>query len=452
MLHFFWLFTLLFFWISYAIFTKGRLTRHLGFFHFLLYFFAIYLSSFSIYEMGGSVNHDYITSVMLYPILSLLGMIFASLFGSKVYFLRLPIAANRKEVRLVSIIVAGFLIVYIFYLYGLWPNVPLLITLSGEDPMKGHMGRYFATKGYDNSILGLKFLYWLPRILIDYFSIFVAVFAYHNLQKKIADCAKLILIVSGLILLGMLSNEKYPAVKLFMLLALCHFNAKYETFGLRTIGASSRIVVAGLAVGSGVYALVSGAFAELAGLSLSAIPGFIIKVLLLPLLTMRGMVGQSYPLYRIYEIIPAQYDHFWGRTFSNPHGILPYVPVALPYLIYDSYNLPAAGDLKGADPTVFFGEIYANFALPISLISMFLFGFLIQIINSKLCDNIGKYRKPFDIAFFCLLMAYIGDFAIGFSVPYFDERLYFFAGIYLLRNILSARADEQISTRRWVQI
>ena len=146
------------------------------------------------------------------------------------------------------------------------------------------------------------------------------------------------------------------------------------------------------------------------------------------------MEGQSFPLYKLYEIIPAKYDFFMGRTLTNPHGILPYEPVALPYLVYASYNEAISENLRGADPTVFFGEIYANFGFIVSLLFMYLFGLIIQLINSKLNENIQKYQSPFDIAFFYLMMIYLGDFAIGFSAPYFDERVWFFIGIYLFRK------------------
>jgi hypothetical protein len=36
-------------------------------------------------------------------------------------------------------------------------------------------------------------------------------------------------------------------------------------------------------------------------------------------------------------------------------------------------------------------------------------------------------------------MAYLGDFAIGFSVPYFDERVWFFIGFYILSRFLQRR-------------
>jgi hypothetical protein len=204
------------------------------------------------------------------------------------------------------------------------------------------------------------------------------------------------------------------------------------------------MIVASMFVGGGVYAMVSGAYKKLITVDFLEIPGYIWNDLLLPLLTIRGMQGQSYPLYKLYEIIPSQYDFFLGRTLTNPHQILPYEPVALPYLVYASYNVAVSENLKGADPTVFFGEIYANFGLIVSLMVMFLFGFLIQIMNSKLSENIEKQRAPFDIAFFYLLMLYLGDFAIGFSVPYFDERVFFFIGIYYLRKIYLNNKQEKI--------
>jgi hypothetical protein len=57
---------------------------------------------------------------------------------------------------------------------------------------------------------------------------------------------------------------------------------------------------------------------------------------------------------------------------------------------------------------------------------------LLQVINGKLCKQIEKKQTAFLVAFFYLWMTYLGDFAIGFSVPWFDERIWFFIGIYIL--------------------
>ncbi len=434
MLFIFWIANLIFFWVAFAYFTKGHLTRHIGFFHFLLYFFAIYLASFSIYVSEGSVNNRYLISVMLYPVLLLCGMMLGSIFGAKTYFSNVELNTNRKDIRLIVTIVTLFLIVYIVYLYSLWPRIPLLTILKTGTPMEGHIDRYLATKGYTTTLAGLKILYWFPRILIDYFGVFVVVFLFYHLRKKVADYAKFTIILLVLILMGMMANEKYPAVKLFMATVLCAFNIKYETIRLRTLGLAIILLLASIIVGGLVYALVSGAYLKLANMGFKESLTYFINDLIWPLLKTRGMEGQSYPLYKIYELIPIQHDFFWGRTLMNPHGILPYKPVALPYFIYESYHTGVPQGLRGADPTVFYGEIYANFGFVISMISMVLFGFILQTVNSKLSDNIKKYRTPFDIAFFYLIMIYLGDFAIGFTVPYFDERLWFFLGIYFLRN------------------
>jgi hypothetical protein len=335
--------------------------------------------------------------------------------------------------------VSVFVLVYVVYLYTLWPDIPLLVTLRTENAIEGHVARFLSTKGYSET--GLGFLYWLPRILVDYFGVFVVVFFYQQWRGRPTDHAKLALVFGALVLMGLVNNEKYPAVKLFVLFALCFYNARFPRLTLRGLAVGGAFAIAGIVVVGGVYSLVSGAFRELGNLGSLDVIREVALDRGWALLAGRGMGGQTLPLYKIYELIPGQYDFFAGRTFANPRGILPYEPVALSYLIYESYNLPTVANLRGADPTAFFGEIYANFGLAVSWLSMFTFGVLIQVINSRLAVRIAAARTAFHVAFFYLLMAYVADLALGFTVPYFDERLWFFALFYILGTATTKRRD-----------
>lgn len=431
-----WVGVFLFFWTAYYHFTKGQLTRHIGFLHYVIYFFAIYLGSLGLYLEGGSVNGLYLTSVLLYPLLSLLGMIWATILGGRVHFSNVEIATRSKDVRLVIGAVLLFLVVYVWYLCTLGANIPLLVTLRSYGALEGHVARYIATKGYREIVGGgIGFPFWFPRILIDYFGAFVAVFFFYHLRRRLADYGKFVLLVAGLFLIGVMANEKYPAVKLFTVLTLCFYNTRYSRANLRSLGGALVAAVAAIVFVGGVYTVVSGGYRELADVGIAGGVRTVIVDRGWALLADRGVVGQSMPLYMIYELIPRTYDFFVGRTFANPHGLLPYEPIALPYLIYESYHAPVVGQLRGADPTVFFGEIYANFGVIVSFFSMFLFGAILQIVNNRLSEKIDKYRTPFYIAFFYLIMIYLGDFAIGFTVPYLDERLLFFVGFYVVRRI-----------------
>jgi len=429
-----WISTFLFFWIAYHRFTHGHFTRHLGFYHYILYFVAIYWGALDLYQSRGSVNSLFLMSVFLYPVLSFCGMLWACIIRNRTFYPKVEVFTKPKDVNLVVVAVLFFLAIFGCYIYTLWPNIPIVIALQNSH-MDAHVARYLSTKAYRHEIFGLNFLYWLPRILIDYFGIFVIVFFYYKFRHTFKDRFKLALIVLAVFVIGIVANEKYPIVKMYAIFALCFFNKNYFVVSRRAIVSSVSIVTAGITVTGILYILVTAKIEELTNIGFF---GVIYKVFVergWALLSSRGVTGQCVPLYVIYDLIPHKYDFFMGRTFSNPHGILPYEPVALPYLIYESYNLPVSKNLRGADPTVFFGEIYANFGFLISCLSMFLFGAILQIVNDRLSLKIAQKKTSFYVAFFYLMMAYLGDFAIGFSVPYFDERLLFFVGFYFLTRL-----------------
>jgi hypothetical protein len=433
-----WSVIFVFFWLAFTYLTRGQPTRHLGFFHYLLFFFSIYWGALELYVQFGGINDRFLLSVVLYPIISLLGMLCATLLEGRTNFPNPSIRLQRQHIRLVFFTVVIFTVVYGIYLITLGENIPLLVSLREKDSLLGHMARYAATKGYRESIFHIGFFYWFPRILIDYFGVFVVVFFYFHLKRRISDYLRFFLLIFGLVLMALMANEKYPVVKLLALLALCLYNVKYPRLTLRSfrhslIAGAALVVLVGL-----VYSLVTGAHRNLSGMGAFEAAKYVSIDKGWALLTTRGMTGQGMPLYMIYRIIPEQYDYFMGRTFTNPHRILPYDPVALPYLVYASYNPPTKG-LRGADPTIFFGEIYANFGLGFSFLSMFLFGALLQILNSRLSARISQDKSPLALAYFYLWMAYLGDFAIGFSVPYFDERVWFFIGFYILGRFLQKR-------------
>jgi len=361
-------------------------------------------------------------------------MLAASIVLKRTHYPDVEVSTRQRDIILVSLTLLFFLLIFGFYLYTLWPDIPIWVSLQKSN-MEAHVARYLSTKAYRYEIFGLNFLYWLPRILIDYFGIFVLIFFYYTLRNTLSNRIKLFLLILLLLLVGVNANEKYPIVKMYALFALCVFNANYLKINARAILFAICVVAAGVMVTGIVYMLVTAKYDEFSNTSFLNMIYNIFIERGWALLSSRGLTGQCQPLYVIYELIPQRYDFFMGRTFANPHGILPYDPVALPYLIYESYNLPVSSNLRGADPTVFFGELYANFGFSISCLSMFLFGAMLQIVNDRLSKNIEKQKTAFYIAFFYLLMAYLGDFAIGFSVPYFDERLIFFIGFYFLSRL-----------------
>ena len=94
----------------------------------------------------------------------------------------------------------------------------------------------------------------------------------------------------------------------------------------------------------------------------------------------RLFIGQSYPLLLYFQTFPKKHDYLYGQSFPNPGGILPFKPFPITRYIYNT-NLGLA-DIAATAPTVFFGEIYANFGFAIMMIWMVFVGILLQLIQN----------------------------------------------------------------------
>lgn len=429
-----WLIIPIFFWTGYFFVTKGRFVRHIGFLHYLIFFLSIYFGSYTIFMEGGGTNLKFIFSVIAYPILSLSGIIIGSYHSKKVFFKNEAAGfdTSSKEIKIVVACTLFILAVLGLYLSLLGKNIPLLVAF-GSGREEGHVARYIATKGYKDLVGGIGALVWIPRILIDYFGLFLLVLVYCHVRKRSSGFPMLFGLLIGLSVICLLFNEKYPILKLIFYFGFAVYSIKYPQIKLRTV-AICLVGLISFIFAMGLTALV--VLGDITSVYREGITPMILTIFEEGRVSFlsRVLQGQCTPLYQIFNIIPSEYDFFMGRTFTNPHGIFPYEQIVLPHLVYASY-LKGIPGVQGSDPTIFFGEIYANFGLAISWLSMFLMGYIIQFINSKVSSKIRATESFYYIAYFYMLMVYIGDFSIGFSTLYFDERVYFLILLFCLPMI-----------------
>jgi len=427
-----WLLTLPLFWVSYFGFTRGAVTRHLGFLHFVYYFVGIYGSAHFIYTDRGGTNTAFLAAVIAYPFCVLAGMVIARLAAPRPLAGWGTITYDGREATLVWTVVGMFLIVFAVYLLSLGPDIPLLKALAGSDPRDVRLARYLATKGYTGAgVGGLRVWFWLPRVLLDYLAAFVVVFTYYRLRVTGRGGLRLLAVCTLMAVLAFTTTEKYPVVKLVLILALCHFNAVRPRLSWRTLTTALWLALLGLFVSGVVYGAANGYFAGSEGVAFLRAPWMIVG-LGWELLASRGLVGQALPLYMIYDLIPRTMDFFGGITLPNPLGLIHYEPVALPPLIANAYVVSEPG-VQASDPTVFFGELYANWGTAGAVAGMLVFGFVVQLVHQALAAP-RRRRTAFDIAFFYLIMLYVADFAIGFIMIVYDERVLAFVGLYLARR------------------
>ena len=99
----------------------------------------------------------------------------------------------------------------------------------------------------------------------------------------------------------------------------------------------------------------------------------------------RSFTGQIQPAYHYLDFFPVNQEFLFGRSFPNPGGILPFEPYRLTVEVMN-FKHPelAIRGLVGSMPTIFWGEMYANFGLIGVLVTPFIVGVVLYAISYML--------------------------------------------------------------------
>ena len=159
----------------------------------------------------------------------------------------------------------------------------------------------------------------------------------------------------------------------------------------------------------------------------------------------RGFAGSIHPAYFYLELFPSHLDWLQGLSFPNPGGVLPFVPYELTVEVMNWMNPEdAANGIVGSAPTVYWGEIYANFgpfAVPLAGIVL---GYWLYALNILV---FRYFSGPVGIALLAWLMIHYQTLAVtSFSVFVFDIALIVVVSLALLikwfRSAASGRSAE----------
>lgn len=151
----------------------------------------------------------------------------------------------------------------------------------------------------------------------------------------------------------------------------------------------------------------------------------------------RTFTGSIAPSYFYLEFFPAQHDFLWGISFPNPRGIFPFEHYRLTVELMN-WRFPylAERGITGSMPTVFWGEIYANFGLWGVFLLPFFIGFLIYFLSYF----VHKLENtPIKIAFIVWLIMHYKNLSVtgvsGFLIDiYFAAILFFVIIIVIIAN------------------
>lgn len=116
----------------------------------------------------------------------------------------------------------------------------------------------------------------------------------------------------------------------------------------------------------------------------------------------RIFAGGITPSYFYLEFFPNQHDFLLGKSFPNPGGLMAFTPYNLTIEI-SNYMFPEQikQGIVGTAPTVFWGELYANFGI----IGPIVFPFFVGIIIYSISVLFNKVENtPFKVGFLVWLL------------------------------------------------
>jgi oligosaccharide repeat unit polymerase len=167
----------------------------------------------------------------------------------------------------------------------------------------------------------------------------------------------------------------------------------------------------------------------------------------------RAFTGQIAPAYHYLEYFPRHHDFLLGGSFPNPGGVLPFKPYLLTTEMMAWYD-PGQVQLGivGSMPTVYWGEMYANYGFAGVLLPPFFIGLVLYWLDSL---TLRLRPEPVSIALFVWLAMHLknlsGSSLSGyfFDIYAFATLFFFFAisfvagkGVLRLRGRFSRTAEQ----------
>jgi len=312
-----------------------------------------------------------------------------------------------------NIVVFIFLVgIFVFVLYlKKIPFVPILSVISpqGKSPM------YFRFAAVGDLFEGKI---WWHKYFYAYIPYFISYIAFYNALNERGKKWKIIsiTIIVYCIFISIFDIQKAPIIFYLISLFFVYYAFKPNV--------KSKI---------SVYLLTSGLAIILVILMYVFFMGRDYKNALTEA-THRALTGQIQGLYGIIEDFSDEY--LWGKSFPpffiNVLGINFYDLDREMKLYIHFYIDPSTG-MVGRAPTVYFGEVYANFGLLITFISMIFVPFVLRLI-----DNIFLYKAPRNsifLSFYIFLIFHYKDLALSRFSPFlFDAQLILMIFILLIIN------------------
>jgi len=155
------------------------------------------------------------------------------------------------------------------------------------------------------------------------------------------------------------------------------------------------------------------------------------------LVASRTLTGSLQASYHYVEVFPIQEGFLLGMSFPNPGGILPFEPYLLTQKMIDFVD-PATSSrgVVGSMPTIFWGEMYANFSILGVVVSSVFVGFMLSMANFLVCRMAGG---SIGVALFSWLTVHYANLSITGLTPFIlDPPLWIVCSTAILLRLLGA--------------
>lgn len=152
----------------------------------------------------------------------------------------------------------------------------------------------------------------------------------------------------------------------------------------------------------------------------------------------RTLTGQIQPAYHYLQFFPKYQNFLYGRSLTNPMGIFPFVPynIAQEVMAWYDPNQNVSG-VVGSMPTIFWGELYANFGLLGVLTFPFFVGYFLYWFNNKI---LIFYPTPILIGLYVwFLMYFLNLNGTSLSSYFFDIYSFFVFLSFLFVTVISSK-------------
>jgi hypothetical protein len=306
--------------------------------------FLIYFQTENLISLN--LDKSILILVFLYTSLTItlliFGFIFARFSFGKIKELKtesfLPL--NTRQLRVLNLMTIFCLIVLTYYINKIgFRSIALLNAVGLFSDLNIGVARSTMTNSFEGSY------HWYKLIITDLFSfVFLTLFSNYLISKrpnKLYITIILLLLVFSL----MLSTEKGPVMILFISIYFMYFLIQKN--GYLNLNYLAQLFIYFFFILIFIYIFV---------LNFQNLSSSIIAIF------ERILTGQIIPAYQYLDYFPSKHDFLLGRSFPNPSGVLPFTPFPLTQAISSFYS-DMPNDITGSSPTIFWGELYANFSL-----------------------------------------------------------------------------------------